>query len=175
VSGLPSIATVRLELRPVATADVVALHRLWTDPGVRRWLWDGETIPRARAAELVQACIADVARQGVGMWTLRRADAADRVMGFCGFRPLDDGPEVELLYGLAPAWWGHGLATEAGQAALRWAFAERRLPRVWGLTDPPNHASMRVLERLGMRFEQRGFVHDREALWYVLAREDFRG
>lgn len=45
--------TDRCELRPVSPADTGELHRLWTTTGVRRFLWDNEIIPLARAAEAV--------------------------------------------------------------------------------------------------------------------------
>ena len=43
--------TVRCQLRPVSPADTGELHRLWTSPGVRRFVWDNEIIPLERAAE----------------------------------------------------------------------------------------------------------------------------
>ena len=40
-----TLTTRRLELRPCAPADLDALHALFTDADVRRWLWDDEVIP----------------------------------------------------------------------------------------------------------------------------------
>jgi Acetyltransferase (GNAT) domain len=136
-SGLPrasrlrTLVTARLDLLPCTQADAPALWEIWTDPDVRRYLWDDEVIPVERA----RAIVAD--------------SVAETIVGFCGLLPNHAG-EVELLYGLAPACWGQGLATEAARAVLRDAFEVLGLARVVAATDPPNHASIRVLERLGM-------------------------
>ena len=74
-------------------------------------------------------------------------------VGFCGFRFIDEGPEIELVYGLQAEHWGKGLATEACMAALDylWRFTDYR--QVYARTDPPNDKSVRVMLRLGMTHE----------------------
>ena len=79
--------------------------------------------------------------------------------GTVGFRESSWEPEVcELVYSLDPAWWGQGLATEVARAALDWAFATHRWPRIVAATDTPNVASARVLERIGMRLVREGVL-----------------
>jgi RimJ/RimL family protein N-acetyltransferase len=163
------LVTARLELRPCGPADVDALHALWTDPEVRRFLWDGEVIPRQRAAAAVADSAASFAREGFGQWVVRRAGTPEPV-GFCGLRRVDD--EVELLYGLWPAHQGLGLASEASRAVLRHGFGALGLARIVARTDPPNRASVRVMERLGMRFEWERVLHGLPTVQYALARED---
>lgn len=87
-----------------------------------------------------------------GQWVVLLASSGERV-GFCGLREVTGAGDVELLYGLAPAHWGRGLATEAARAVLAHAFEACGLERVIGRTDPPNVASMRLLERSGMQRE----------------------
>ena len=50
---LPILKTSRLVLRPWIAADVDALHELWIDAAVRRYLWDDIVISRERAADTV--------------------------------------------------------------------------------------------------------------------------
>lgn len=119
--SLPRVQTKRLELEPFAPAHVDALHRLWTDPDVRRYLWDDEIISY-ELAHTVFASIASVQAEGLGMWTLVRRGPGDALIGFAGLRHPADSLEVELLYGLYPAYWRKGLATEASLAVLRYAF-----------------------------------------------------
>ncbi len=54
-----------------------------------------------------------------------------------------------LTYCLHEAAWGHGYATEAAGALLRWAFDTLDLNRVQAEADTRNAASARVLEKLG--------------------------
>jgi RimJ/RimL family protein N-acetyltransferase len=52
-------------------------------------------------------------------------------------------------YGIVPEYRGRGLATEAAGAVLDWA--ERNDVDVYSSVRPPNPASVRVLEKIGMR------------------------
>jgi ribosomal-protein-alanine N-acetyltransferase len=90
--------------------------------------------------------------------------------GFCGFRYIDDAPDIELLYGLLPDYWGQGLATEAARAALAYGFDAALFTRVYVRTDVPNRASVRVMERLGMKFERETRLAARPTLIYSLTR-----
>lgn len=56
-------------------------------------------------------------------------------------------------FDLAPFLWGRGLTTEAAMAVVKAAFDELELRKVCATTDAPNAASIRVLEKLGMRRE----------------------
>lgn len=167
-----AVETERLRIRPYRADDLDDLHRMWTDPGVRRYLWDDEIIPLETARLAMQASIDSTDAHGYGHWAVcpRRADT---LIGFCGFRAFDDGPEIELLYGLLPAYWGKGLATEGSRAMLRWGFAQYPWPRVLALTDAPNLASIEVMKRLGMSFLERREHHGLDTVFYVMERERF--
>jgi RimJ/RimL family protein N-acetyltransferase len=118
---------------------------------VRRWLWDGLVITRAQAAEVVESSLATFASRRFGFWTIEPAGGSS-LLGVAGLRPLEETPEdVELFYGLEPEHWGRGYATEASRAVLAHGFAVG-LPRVLVRTDGPNLASVRVMERLGLRY-----------------------
>lgn len=45
-------------MRPFEKDDVDALHRLWTDPDVRKYLWDDQDIPRETAVAAVESGVA---------------------------------------------------------------------------------------------------------------------
>jgi [ribosomal protein S5]-alanine N-acetyltransferase len=81
--------------------------------------------------------------------------------------------DPELMYGLAPEWWGRGLATEAARTVMTYAFGVLGYERVTAATDVPNIASARVLERLGMRFTHRGTLNGLDTVFYEARREDF--
>jgi RimJ/RimL family protein N-acetyltransferase len=73
----------------------------------------------------------------------RHARAAE-IVGFVGFRPFFDPPELQLLHGLLPSHWGRGLAAEAVRTAMRCAFDRLGFEEVRAATDVPNGASVRV-------------------------------
>jgi RimJ/RimL family protein N-acetyltransferase len=151
--------------------DLNELHRLWTDPAVREFFWDGEIISRERAVAAVREGIERFDRHGFGLWI---AEEAGRIVGFCGLRPLDYAPGVEVLYGISPSRWGEGFATEVALAMLRYAFEEAGLDRIVGIADRENTASRRVLEKIGMTFDEHVIHEGREEAHYSIRREEFR-
>jgi [ribosomal protein S5]-alanine N-acetyltransferase len=167
---LATLHTARLTLRPWTLDDIDELHALWTRPEVRRYLWDDQTITRERAEATVRDFMAPQDER-LGGWLVRdRSSAA--LVGFAALIRREPG-DPELMYGLAPEWWGRGLATEAAQAVLAYAFSGLDCPRVTAATDVPNVASTRVMERLGMRFTHRGTLNGLDTVFYELRREDF--
>ncbi len=159
-----AIRTAGATLRPVRMDDLEALHRLWTHPDVRRCLWDGEVIPQSRARDAVREATDSFDRHGFGLWVAE--DEAGVLLGFCGLRHLAGEPEVEVLYGVAPAEWGRGLATEMAGAMLRHGFERTGLPRILGIVDAGNTASRRVLEKIGMTFDGYAAREDRREARY---------
>ena len=97
---------------------------------------------------------------GFGFWFLRDL-ATGRSAGIGGLRrlSLDGSDDVELGYGFLPAWWGRGLGTEFARATLGYGFDALAAPSVVALTTGDNHASQRVLRKVGLHFE-RHVVHD---------------
>ena len=84
---------------------------------------------------------------GYGVWIVFRGD---EVVGDAGFHsPPVDG-EVELGYSILPGHRGQGYATEAARALVEWALSQPDVERVVA-GAPDNEASMRVLEKIGMR------------------------
>ncbi len=169
----PELRTERLLLRPYDSEDIEALHHLWTDPLVRRFLWHDRVIARAEAADVVASSLADWTRAGLGQWTLRLL-GIDPLVGFCGFRFESPAATPELLVGLWPAHWGRGLATEAAGAALQYAFEVWGATRICAATDRLNLASIRLVERLGMRGEREEEREGHVLVVFELSAEDFR-
>jgi ribosomal-protein-alanine N-acetyltransferase len=168
------IPTARTSLCPVSMEDVGDLHRLWTDPQVRRYSWDDEVIPYERAGAAVREAVEGFGRHGFGLWISERAQGRGDPIGFCGLRHLDGGPEVEILYGISPPEWGRGFATEFALAVLRYGFERAGLTRVLGIADAGNFASRRVLEKIGMTFQGYLVNEGRREARYEIRPEDFQ-
>lgn len=166
-----TITTARLRLRPCQSADVDALHTLWRNPDVRRYLLDDREISREEAKAFVDDFLQAAESHGLGLWMVELPRGSTHV-GFAALRQIENTPHVEIYYGLAPAHWGSGYATEAAQALLGYGFGMLGLERIWARTDTPNVASMRVAERLGMQpAEDPG---ETSFVSYVIERAAFR-
>jgi RimJ/RimL family protein N-acetyltransferase len=78
----------------------------------------------------------------------------NRVIGGCGLRIKNPSlREGDLGYALNRHYWGKGYATEATRALVRFGFTKLKLHRLWATCDNRNKASVRVLEKAGLRFE----------------------
>jgi RimJ/RimL family protein N-acetyltransferase len=142
------ILTERLSLSPFTAADLDAVHVVFGDAEVMRFVPGG---PRTRAGshERLAGLIEHQRRHGFSKWAVRER-AGGALIGDCGLQLLDDGPDVELGFHLARSSWGHGYATEAARACLAAAFAGIGLRRVVAVAAAGNAASVRVLLRIGM-------------------------
>ena len=169
---LIKIETERLRLRPLAADDLDALHLLWTDADVRKYLWDDQVISKAQAGEVITSSNESFNANGFGFWAVLPKDE-ESLIGFCGFRFFGDAQEIEILYGLSPVHWGQGLATEAASAMMRLGFEDHGFDIIYAGADPPNAASFRVMERLGMKFAKRTRLNGVEAIYYALSKKDY--
>jgi RimJ/RimL family protein N-acetyltransferase len=149
------LSTERLVLRPVTPDDHAALLAHWTQPDVRRFLFDGAALSAAEVAETIEESIGDFAARGFGIWLIELGPAASQVgtaaglAGTAGLRPLE-GSGLEIFYSLAPGAWGHGYATEAARAVVEYGLGPLGLPEVLAEVDEGNAASVAVVKRLGM-------------------------
>ena len=161
------LETPRLKLRPFRPEDVPALHALWTDADVRRFLWDDEIIPLEQTAAIIDESERLFSTERRGLWgAWMRTD--DALCGFGGFWTFRDPPELELLYGLGRACWGQGLATELATAIIEYGVRQLHMREIRASTDPPNDASVRVLQRLGFTLERRAVAGGRDTLFFFL-------
>jgi ribosomal-protein-alanine N-acetyltransferase len=142
------LSTERLVLRPVTADDHAAVLAHWTQPDVRRFLFDGAALSAAEVAETIGESIGDFAARGFGVWLIELSTGADLV-GTAGLRPLG-GSGLEIFYSLAPGAWGHGYATEAARAVVEYGLGPLGLPEVLAEVDEGNAASVAVVKRLGM-------------------------
>ncbi|HVN06335.1 MAG TPA: GNAT family N-acetyltransferase [Bryobacteraceae bacterium] len=140
-------------LRDWEPLDWTEFSAIAADPEVIRYIGDGTPWSGERSREFVQRQIALSAARGFCLWKLMPKEGR-RLIGFCGLQPLPETDEIEIGWWLARAWWGRGLATEAARAALHEGFTRAGLDRIVAIAQPANTASIRIMEKLGMRFER---------------------
>lgn len=143
----------RLVFRRLTSAELGAFHSLATDPHIRRFLLDGQTVSRSWCDEVLGESDALFESRNVGLWLVAERRDSDRFIGFCGFHIFEDvEPDPELMYAFIEDVTGKGYATEAGEALIRYA-RDVGLRPILSAVDEPNVASVRVLQKLG--FEER--------------------
>jgi [ribosomal protein S5]-alanine N-acetyltransferase len=153
----PSLCTSRLTLCPAGSQDLEQLHALWSQPEVRRFLFDDQDVPLELAQSVLDSCLRCV-ESGYGLWLVRLKEHRD-LLGCVGLVPTTMAVEHEpALAGLlepvasfGAAHWNRGYAREALSAVLTHAFATLELPKVAAVSDVPNVASERMLRALGFQ------------------------
>jgi RimJ/RimL family protein N-acetyltransferase len=148
-----AVLTGRLSMQPVAAADLADLIRLKGDPRVFAVMLGGVRGPAQVVDELAEE-VAFWGRRGVGIWSVRQR-ASGQFLGITGFMQRPDGLGVALRFALIPAAQGHGYASEAASAALRFAHERAGLGRVVAVAREDNFASRQVLGGIGMRLAGR--------------------
>ena len=146
------LETDRLLLREYVEDDAESFFKLNTDPEVVRFVPDKPLLNVEQARQtLIDHPIADYRRYGFGRGACILKSTGEQI-GFAGLKYLDELGEVDVAYRLLPAHWGQGLATEVALASVRYGFAALGLKRIIGLVMPKNIASLRVLEKAGLRY-----------------------
>ena len=143
------VRTGRLMLRPVSGVDLPGLAALKADPRVFAVMLGGVR-GRARAVEELAEDIAFWGRHGVGMWVVRHR-VSGMFLGIAGFMERPDGRGIGLRFALVVTEQGHGYASEAAGAALRFGHERARIGRVVAVAREDNIGSREVLGAIGMR------------------------
>ena len=168
----PEIETSRLRLRPFTMDDLDDLYLIFGDAEVMRHITGGKVRSRAETETGLRRTIEGWQARGFGFWAVTMK-AQDTVIGYCGYMPLDDTPEIEHAYGIARAHWGKGFATEAAFACLRYGFEEMKLDRIVAVVNPQNVHSQRVLEKLGMKHTRNAHHYDADLMYYEISSESY--
>jgi RimJ/RimL family protein N-acetyltransferase len=167
------LTTSRLLLRAFHILDAGPMYRVFGDAEVMRFGDGVQTMEWVQG--WLRTCLERYYRTwGFGPYAVLEKSSRS-VIGYCGlfyFPDLDGQPEVEIGYRLARSAWGRGYATEAARAVRDYAFETLAIRRLIAMIDPSNTASIRVAEKLGMRYEKNilleGYTHP--DLVYVISR-----
>ena len=140
----------RLSFREFIADDFEAFHAICTDPQVMRFVREGVPWTPEQTRDCIHTANRLSRERGYCRWAvIHKAD--QQLIGFCGYVPTDGVPEIG--WRLLREYWGQGLATEAAQNVLSFGLTTLRMPRVIATVQKRNHASLRVVEKLGMTFE----------------------
>ena len=144
----PTLETERLILRGPQAGDFDRFAELLADKNAARHI--GGTMPRASAWRRFLQMPGAWVLQGYGMFSLIEKTSGKWIGQLGPWQP-EGWPGTEVGWSLHPDAWGKGFATEAGIAAIDWAFESLGWSEMIHSIDPDNFASIRLAERLGSR------------------------
>ena len=149
------LETPRLLLRHPHMDDLPALFALYQDPEIRRYFPEGVLSYEDTREELEWYLNGHPQYPQLGLWATVHKESG-KFIGRCGLLPweIDGKLEIEIAYLLDKSFWHQGLATEAANGILKYAFESLKLTRLICLTDPANIPSQKVAQRIGMNLER---------------------
>jgi len=144
----PTFETERLILRPPSEADLDAWAEMSNDEEAMRYL--GGIISRAETWRVIAGTIGAWVIRGYGMFSVIEKKS-NAWVGRIGPLSPEGWPGTEVGWGLHPAYFGKGYATEAATRCMDWVFDDLGWTDAIHCIAPENKPSQKVAERLGSR------------------------
>jgi len=164
------IETERLILRKVIPDDAEDIFLLHSDPEVQKYTGEAAVRTIAEVKEGMKTHnFKDYETYGFGRLAAVLKQT-DQFIGWAGLKYLPQFDQVDLGYRLKQEFWGKGYATEASLAIIEYGFNTLELERIIAISMPENIASIRVMEKIGMKYYKHAPYEEGEddALWYEI-------
>lgn len=173
------LQTKQLTLSPCTPDDCADFINLERDPEVMRFLNGGHPVDHDRVDP--DATFLMPRGTELHVWTARRTSNGTFVGWFCLWPENDT--LAELGYRLRRMDWGQGLASEGASALIGWGFRNCGYDKIVATTMAVNHASRRVMEKIGMSYARTVAVDlpdpipgsEHGDVWYELMRAEWKG
>jgi len=141
-------------VRPLTIEDAPFILTLLNEPSFLRYIGDKQVRNLEDARQyILNGPIASYERHGFGLCLMELKESHTPV-GMCGILKRAELPDPDIGFALLPDFCNKGLAFEAATAVLNDARERLKLERILAITSLDNDASIKLLERLGFRFEQ---------------------
>lgn len=148
------LETERLTLRQMTTEDAEFLLGLLNEPSFVQNIGDKKvrTIADARLYAL-NGPIASYKQHGFGLYLVSLKEKGEPI-GICGLVKRDSLPDADIGYAFLPAFWRRGYALEATTAIKQHALTVLGHQQLLAIVNPENVSSIRVLEKIGLKFKR---------------------
>jgi RimJ/RimL family protein N-acetyltransferase len=151
---LTILETERLVLRQLSTDDAEFIIELLNQPSFLRYIGDKGVRNSEDAVRYIQTGPqASYERFGFGLYLVELKETGASI-GICGLLKRDSLPDVDVGFAFLPEFWSQGYAFESAAAVMTYGREALGLRRIVAITSPDNDASIRLLEKIGLRFER---------------------
>jgi ribosomal-protein-alanine N-acetyltransferase len=158
--AFPQLETENLVLRKMQLTDAESVFRVLADEEVTRFYDDDAFADVSQASKQIKAWANGFRGKRCIRWGIARRED-NIIIGSCGYYGFHTWHmRASLGYELARSFWRQGIMTEALSAVIDFGFKEMGLNRLQATTMPGNHASVKLLEKLG--FHKEGILREYE-------------
>jgi [ribosomal protein S5]-alanine N-acetyltransferase len=160
------IASKRLIIRPATLEDAPFILELLNSPGWLEFIGDRNVHTVAEAETYLTTRLVGVnPTKGCGIYTLFTKEN-DTPIGMSSLVKRDYLEHVDIGYALLPEHEGKGYATEASEAVLDYAMNALEHNPIVGICLKKHQASVRVLEKIGLKMEKEYMEGNEEMLLF---------
>ena len=156
------LKTNRLIIEHFKDSDISDWAKIDSDANVRRFV-DGKVLSFEEARDYVEMNIRQYQKVGYGRYAVRLIEK-QKLIGMCGF--LKENYGIDFGYRYSKISWGKGFGFEAAKVVLNYGFSELGLKTVVGLTAEENCGSIRILEKLGFKLQEKLLFNHTKAFKY---------
>lgn len=162
MSGL-ILETDRLRLRRLAPADASFIFELVNDPSFIQNIGDRNVRSEEDAVRYIQnGPMASYERHGFGLYCVELKESAVPI-GICGPLKRDTLEHPDIGFAFLPQFRGQGYAIESAAAVMKYSREVLGLEEIAAITTPTNEPSIKLLEKLGFKFQQVKSLTDDES------------
>ena len=148
------LETERLMLRRLSPDDAEFILDLLNQPSFLRYIGDKGVRNNEEAINYIQTGpVASYEQHGFGLYLVQLKETGASI-GICGLLKRDTLPDVDIGFAFLPAYWSRGYALESAEAVMKYGREKFGLQRIVAITSLNNEASIKLLEKLGMKFER---------------------
>jgi len=144
----------RLFIRTLTIIDAGFMLQLMNSPNWIKNIGDRRVTNKTEASNyILNKIIPSYKKNGFGLFLVCLKENK-KPIGICGILQREGLNTPDLGFAIIPAMEGQGFATEASKEVIQFAREVLDLSTLAGITKPDNIASISVLTKLGMEFEQ---------------------
>ena len=148
------LETERLNLRHLTADDAEFILELLNEPSFLLNIGDkGVRTIDDSVQYILNGPVESYGRLGFGLWLVELKDSKVPI-GICGLVKRDALTDVDIGYALLPQFWCKGYAYESASAVMSYAMNVLGLKRLLAITSQDNVGSIKVLEKLGLKFDR---------------------
>ena len=148
------LETQRLIIRELNVDDAQFILTLLNEPSFLHYIGDKKVrnLDDARRY-ILDGPVASYERHGFGLFRVELKDSHIPI-GMCGLLKREELPDPDIGFAFLPDFRNRGYAFEAAAAVLNYARQRLKLDRVLAIVNPDNDASIKLLQKLGFKFER---------------------
>lgn len=162
--------TPRLLLRQFTEEDFRLILQLNSDPEIVKYVHEPVLTTEGQAKKILIDIILPQYKNNLGRWAIH-LKSNNEFIGWCGLKYRPELDEIDLGYRLKKEAWGKGYATEAAKHTLDHGLNKLNLQLITGRAHIENFASIKVLEKIGMRFISVGIVDECPVKTYTITKQ----